>query len=143
MSTLVDRRGEGSPIKRTSLRTYLVVSAPSAGISEVRKAKNIPLRNKERVHEMLSPLPPLSYLGRHQRHSHDKIYQAFPLHFCILQAIKKKMGDGIAWERGYMIHNVLFHCFTATAGTFPLSVMSLYIFFNCPSQATTWRRVTS
>ena len=31
------------------------------------------------------PLPPSVYLGRHSR---DNIYQAFPLCFCILQAIK-------------------------------------------------------
>ena len=29
-----------------------------------------------------------SPLGRHWRHSHDKMDQAFPLHFCILQVIK-------------------------------------------------------
>ena len=34
------------------------------------------------------PLPPSVYLGRHWRHSHDKCSQAFPLHFCTLQAIK-------------------------------------------------------
>ena len=33
MFTQVDRRGEGSSIKRTSLQPYLVVSAPSAGAS--------------------------------------------------------------------------------------------------------------
>ena len=32
--------------------------------------------------------PPFVYLGRHQHHSRDKMNQAFPLHFYILQAIK-------------------------------------------------------
>ena len=50
-----------------SLRPYLVVSAPSAGVSNIRKAKNVPLLF-ERVREMRSidrgPLPPSVYLGR-------------------------------------------------------------------------------
>ena len=41
---------------------------------------------------MGDPSPPLSvYLGRHWHHSHDKIYQAFPLRFCILGVIKNWM----------------------------------------------------
>ena len=35
-----------------------------------------------------SPTLPPVFLGRHWRHSHDKMDQAFPLCFCILQAIK-------------------------------------------------------
>ena len=38
-----DRGGEGSPIERTSLRTYVVVSASSAGVWNVREAKNMSL----------------------------------------------------------------------------------------------------
>ena len=37
------------------------------------------------------PLPPSVYLGRHWRHSCDKMDQAFPLCFCTLQAIKNWM----------------------------------------------------
>ena len=65
------QRGEGSPIERTSLRPYLVASAPSTGVSNVREAKNVlfPVQNEERVHEMRSfdrrPLPTSVYLGRH------------------------------------------------------------------------------
>ena len=44
--TLVDRGGEGSMIERTSLRPYLVVSAPSAGVLNVHEAKNIPLESR-------------------------------------------------------------------------------------------------
>ena len=40
---LVDRGEEGSPIEKTSFRPYLVVSAPSAGVSSVHKVKNLPL----------------------------------------------------------------------------------------------------
>ena len=49
-----------------SLRSYLVVSAPNGGVSNVCKAKNVPLqvRNEEHVCEMHSldghPSPPLS-----------------------------------------------------------------------------------
>ena len=46
--------GEGAefPIKETRLRPYLVVSAPSAGVSNISKVKNVPLlvQNEERVH---------------------------------------------------------------------------------------------
>ena len=59
------QRGEESSIKKqkTSLSLYLVVSAPSAGVSSGCKAINVPLqvRNKECVHKMCSfnrgPLP--------------------------------------------------------------------------------------
>ena len=50
---------------------YLVVSAPSAGVSNVREAKNVLLlaQNEECVHEMCSfdrgSIPPSVYLGRH------------------------------------------------------------------------------
>ena len=37
----VDKGGEGSPIERTSLKPYLVVSAPSTGVSNLHKAKNV------------------------------------------------------------------------------------------------------
>ena len=54
-----------------SLKPYLVVSTPSAGLSNVHKVKNVPLqvRNEEHMHKI-------------------RIYQAFPFRFCILQAIK-------------------------------------------------------
>ena len=47
-----DRGGEGSPIER--MRLDLVVSAPSAGVLNVREAKSVPLlvKNEERVCEM-------------------------------------------------------------------------------------------
>ena len=47
---------EGSLIKKTSLKSFLVVSAPSAGVSNVCEAKNIPLlfENKEHVREIPS-----------------------------------------------------------------------------------------
>ena len=47
----VDRGGEGSPVERT---TDLVVSAPSAGVSNIREVKGIQLlvQNKECVRKM-------------------------------------------------------------------------------------------
>ena len=51
--------------ERTSLRPYLVVSATSAGVSNVCEAKNVPLlvQNEKRLCKMRSfdrgPLPPL------------------------------------------------------------------------------------
>ena len=57
--------GAESPIKKTHLRVYLVVSAPSAGVLNISKVKNVPLlvQNEERACEIssfnLGPLPPL------------------------------------------------------------------------------------
>ena len=84
------QRGEGSPIEKLSLRPYLVVSAPSAGVSNVCEVKNVPLlvQNEEHMHEcVLSIRDP--HLPRQVKcHSCDKMDQAFPFCFCILQAIK-------------------------------------------------------
>ena len=48
------QRGEGSPIERTSLRLYLVVSASVTEVLNIHKAKDIPLlvQNEECVSEM-------------------------------------------------------------------------------------------
>ena len=62
--------GAESPIEKTSLRTYLVVSAPSGEVLNVREVKNVPLivQNEECVHEMSSfdqgPLHTSVYLAR-------------------------------------------------------------------------------
>ena len=42
ISVYLGRGGEGFPIERTNLRPYLV-SATSAGVSNVHKVKNVPL----------------------------------------------------------------------------------------------------
>ena len=48
------QKAEGSPIERTRLRPYLVVSAPSTGVLKVHESKNVSLlvRNEEHVCEM-------------------------------------------------------------------------------------------
>ena len=62
--------GEGSLIERTSLRPFLVLSVPSAGVSNIHQVKNTLLlvRNEECMREMhpfdRGPFPPLSK-GRH------------------------------------------------------------------------------
>ena len=73
--------------KNELFRPYLVVSAPSAGVSNVCEGKNVLLllQNREHVCEMCS-----------FDHSCDKMDQAFPLRFCIPQVVKK------TWERGYV-----------------------------------------
>ena len=77
-------------MERTSLRPYLVVFTLSARVLNVREAKNVLLlvQNEERMHEMRSfDGPPSVYLDRLTVDT-DVIQmdQAFPLHFCILQA---------------------------------------------------------
>ena len=55
VSIHLDRQsGEGSLIKTTSLRPYLVVSTPSTGVLNVRKVKNklLLVQNKEQVCKM-------------------------------------------------------------------------------------------
>ena len=53
VSTYIER-GEGVPLERTSLSPYVVVSAPSTGVSNICKVKNIPLlvQNKGSVRRM-------------------------------------------------------------------------------------------
>ena len=94
--TWVDRGGEGSSIERMSLRPYLVVSGSSAGVGNICEAQNVPLLVQKKnayVRCILSiGTPPSSvYLGRHWRHSCHTMDQAFPIHFCTLQAIKNWM----------------------------------------------------
>ena len=55
------------------------------------------VQSKERVRKIRSfnwwPLSNSVYLGRHLSYSHDTMHQAFPLCFCILQAIKNWMME--------------------------------------------------
>ena len=47
------------------------------------------------------PTPPSVYLGRHWRHSHDKIDQAFLLlYFCILKRLKTGQWEGLGTRLG-------------------------------------------
>ena len=68
--SVMKRRG-GVPIDKTSLKPYLVVSVPSAGVSNVCEATNILLlvQNEECVHKMRcfnrEPLLPSVDLGGH------------------------------------------------------------------------------
>ena len=47
-----------------------------------------------------NPSPTSVYLGRHWRHSHDKMEQAFPLHFLHI-AREQKLDNGKSWEQHY------------------------------------------
>ena len=44
------QKGERSPIKRMGLRHFLVVSVPSTGVLNIRKAKNVPLLVQDKEH---------------------------------------------------------------------------------------------
>ena len=58
------QRGEGSPIKRTSLRPFHVIPVPSAEVSNVCEAKNLLLLvlNEEHVHKILEILAIFDYV---------------------------------------------------------------------------------
>ena len=63
-------KGGGVPHRRTRLRSFLVVSVPSTGHSNIRKAKNIPLQIPNNTHTkcVLSigdPSPLFTKVGRH------------------------------------------------------------------------------
>ena len=84
-----------SPIERMSLRPYLVASAPSAEVLNIRKANKVPTPgSKWRMHVQnaffWSETP--SHLCLSLMSLCDKMDQAFPLCFCMLQAIKNLMG---------------------------------------------------
>ena len=63
VSVYLGRQREGSPTEGTSLRPYLVVSAPSARVSNIFEVKRVPLlvQNEEHMHKLCSsdwgPLP--------------------------------------------------------------------------------------
>ena len=97
---------EGSLIERTSLRLYLAVSAPSTRVSNVREVKKCIAPGSKRTTRMQNVSfrseTPSVYLGRHWHHTCEKMDQAFPLCFYILQAIKNwTVGRPRDWERGY------------------------------------------
>ena len=103
VSSYVDRGGEGSLIERTSLRPYLVVFSPFAGVSNVCEAKKISLlvQNEERMHKMCSfdqrPLPPSV--------DTDVIHMmkwTRPSSLFFHTASDQKLDSGKAWERGYI-----------------------------------------
>ena len=52
---------EGSPIEKTSLRPFLIVSAPSAEVLNIHEAKHVLLlvQNKEHVHKHMDYFPPV------------------------------------------------------------------------------------
>ena len=63
--------------------------------SEHLKLQHLGKKLQKFVLLMGDPSPPLStYKSRHWCHSRDKMDQAFPLHFCILHAIKN-LGGGV------------------------------------------------
>ena len=61
--------------------------------------------SKEHTHKMRlfdQESPPSSvYLGRHWRHSRDKMDQAFPFRFCTLQVIKNGRWGGLGTTLGF------------------------------------------
>ena len=83
------KRVRGPPLKEQAWGFFLVISAPSAGVSNVCKARNIPLlvQKDELVCEMRSlnggALPQSVYLGRHWHRLQNEMDQAFPFCFCI------------------------------------------------------------
>ena len=82
----------GSPIERTGLRPSCSF-CPKCWSFECSLNEKHASPGSQRMHAQ-NPFfrsgtpPPISvYLGRHWRHLHNKMDQAFPLRFCILQAI--------------------------------------------------------
>ena len=57
------------------------------------------------IQSRTAPLPPSVCLGRHWRHSHDKMDQAFPPQF-MHTASDQKLDGGKAWEWGYRMWGV-------------------------------------
>ena len=95
----VDRGDTSSKECETmSMRLYLVVSAPSAGVLNVCKEKMYCswFKTKNMCMKCILRWKTPNRLGRHWRQSCDKMDQSFPLHVCILQ----KLDGRKAWERG-------------------------------------------
>ena len=94
--------------------------------------------------------PSFVYLRRHWRHSCDKIYQAFPLRFCILQAIENLTVGRPGNEASFKCNNaieihggIIFNFYTGTVTCLISDILTvyLYIYLNvhviqCPSRFT-------
>ena len=97
-SVSVDKGGEGSLIERTHF-VHASLSLEQGAVHLLHERLKFKclgpkpqctVRPQARSLDWGSPPPhpPLSYLGRHWCHSHEKISQVFSLRFYILQAIK-------------------------------------------------------
>ena len=93
---------EGSPIEKMSLRPHFVVFCHNHWSFKCSQSKTyyryslFKMKNA-RANTFLDwdPLSPSAYLGRHWRHSCDKMDQAFPLHFCMVSLkVETCMGSG-------------------------------------------------
>ena len=125
--------GRSPPLERMSLRPYLVVSAPSTGVSSIHEVKNVPLlvKNEEHVREMRSfnwgPLPPSVYLGGTKCHSRDEWTRPSPSVFAYCKRSKAGRLEGL----GTMLdlHSVGLHRFTLPC----YSMASCYVLPWLPS----------
>ena len=96
--------GRGVPDKTNSLRSYLIVSAPSAGVLRVCEAKTYMYQSWFKtknvcvkcVHSVKDPFPTLSAYV-------DKMDQTFPLHFFIIARTGRLEGLGTRLRRAYCI----------------------------------------
>ena len=92
--TLVDRGGKESLIEKNTFYAHVLHFEPRAVrflLHERLKLQHLgqKLQIRPLAHSFNGrPLPHSVYLDRHWHYSRDKIDQAFPLHFHILQAIK-------------------------------------------------------
>ena len=75
------------------------------------------------------PLPPSVYPGRHWHHSHDKIYQAYPLCFSILQRSKTGRWEGL----GTRLYNV---CIDMRVCPSNINQYALFSFFRLRKKCT-------
>ena len=90
------QREEGGGVlhRKNELEVFSCNFCPKSwSFEHSRSEKCTALSSKQRTHVrnafFWSGTPPPSvYLGRHWHYSHDKMDQAFPLYFCILQLIK-------------------------------------------------------
>ena len=97
------QRGGGVPHRKNELEALSCSFCPKRwSFERSRSEKRTASGSKRRTRNAFIRwgIPPSLCLpiGRHWRHSRDKMDQAFPLRFCILQT----MDGGKGWERGYV-----------------------------------------
>ena len=107
VSTKVDGGGGGgSPNRKDAFRACILrffeLGAVHFSLSKCLKLQCLGQKPQEKASSSFFQLEtpsPSVYLGRHWRHLHHKLDQAFPLHF-LYTASDQKLDGGKAWERG-------------------------------------------
>ena len=127
------QRGGGIPHRKNAFCTHAFCFEPEAirfSLHERSKLQRLGQKLRDKTsssHQarsfdggILTPFCLYTYIGKHWHHSRDKTYQAFPLRFCILQAIKNwtvgRPGNEASFSVGFRINEEKVICYHLELG---------------------------